>query len=127
MVLRNLKQRPSSPPYKEVFITESLANRLRAYCKEHNIGDDHYVFKPNRKGNGHLSRNYVWWIINKAARTCGVKRVNTRRGDFSWAYETEREGMNQEPSKMQTIGWLLVSNERQSEVEVRLSCIFQPL
>jgi integrase/recombinase XerD len=86
LILRNLKQKPSSPPYKEVYITSVLANGLKDYCKKRSLSESDYVFQPNRKREGHLDRWYVWWIINKAAREANIKRVNTRRGDFSWAW-----------------------------------------
>jgi site-specific recombinase XerD len=56
IILRNLKQRPGSPDYKETFVTSDLANRLRDYCQS--MGENDYVFQPNRKRQGHLSRWY---------------------------------------------------------------------
>lgn len=86
LILRNLKQRSCSPPYKEVYITPMLANRLRDYCKKHSLSETDYIFRPNRKREGHLDRWYTWWIISKAAKLANIKRVNTRKGDFSWAW-----------------------------------------
>ncbi|MFC1981061.1 tyrosine-type recombinase/integrase [Chloroflexota bacterium] len=86
LILRNLKQKPSSPPYKEVYITSVLANRLKVYCQKHSLKDEEYVFQPNRKSKGHLNRWYAWWIIGKAAGEANIKRVNTRKGDFAWAW-----------------------------------------
>ena len=86
VILRNLKQEPSSPPYKETFVTPMLASRLKRFCEKHHLNEDEYVFQPNRSRKGHLSRWYVWWIISKAAKHANIKRVNRRRGDFSWAW-----------------------------------------
>ena len=84
VILDNLKQKPSSPPFKECYIRADLSERLKAYCKT--TKDDDYVFRPNWKRQGHLSPWYAWWIIKKAARHADIKRVNTRVGDFSWAW-----------------------------------------
>ena len=86
LILRNLKQRPSSPPYKEVYVTSKLTTALKDYCTQHRIGEDEYIFQPNRSKTGHLSRWYVWYIVDRAARTVNIKRVNTRKGDFSYAW-----------------------------------------
>jgi len=82
--LRNLKQKPSAPPYKETYIKPELSKELRKYCLR--MSENDYVFKPNRKPTGHLSRFYVNWLLGKAARIVNVKRINTRTGDFSFAW-----------------------------------------
>jgi integrase len=86
LILRNLKQKPTSPPYKQVYITKVLTNRLKEYCKEHHLDEGDFVFPSNRRKGQHLSRWYAWWIISNAARISNVKRVNTRRGNFSYAW-----------------------------------------
>lgn len=84
VILKNLKQKSEAPPYKEVYITPDLIQELRGYCRH--IHEDDYVFKPNRSKTGHLSRFYVNWMMGKAARLVNVKRVNTRTGEFSFAW-----------------------------------------
>jgi integrase len=86
LVLRNLKQRSGSPPYKEVYITNSLAERLKDYCQTHGISDNAWVFQGNQKPTEHLTRWYAWWLIKKCAREANVKRINSRSGDFTYAW-----------------------------------------
>ncbi len=86
LILRNLKQKPTSPPFKQVYITAALTNRLKEYCSKHSLVEGDFVFPANRSKGKHLSRWYAWWIISKAAKASNVKRVNTRRGNFSYAW-----------------------------------------
>jgi integrase/recombinase XerD len=86
LVIRNLKQKPTSPPYKEVYITKNLVSSLKEYINEQHIGEDDFVFLANRTKGKHLSRWYVWWIITRSAKESNVKRVNARRGNFTYAW-----------------------------------------
>ena len=82
--LQNLKQKPGAKPFKEVFVTPELANSLITYSSK--MRPDEWVFKPNRKSTGHLSRFYVNWLLRKLGMATNIKRVNTRSGDFSYAW-----------------------------------------
>jgi len=80
--LQNLKQKPGAKPFKEVFVTPDLAISLRTYSA--NMHPDDYVFKPNRKRTGHLSRFYVNWLLRRLGRVTNIKRVNTSRFYLNW-------------------------------------------
>ena len=81
--LYNLKQKQQKqtglPPIKEVEISESLCNRLKQYCITYRIKEGDYIFKPNTKSKlPHLSRNYVWWIVNRASEYAKVYKLGRR-------------------------------------------------
>lgn len=85
MGLVNLKQHSDKVPFKEVEVSQALCERLKAYCRSQGIREGEYVFRPNRRKQGHLSRWHTWWIVGKAARAAGVFKLN-RFGKFKSAW-----------------------------------------
>jgi len=96
VVLRNLKQvkkiRKKNPitkkfettrihdesAIKEVEISEALCLELREYCKANKIAEHEWVFSGNWRKSQHLTRQYVWEIIDKASRNAGIIRFGKK-------------------------------------------------
>lgn len=75
---------------KEVEVSGDLCNRLKNYCKKHDIQPGQWVFPSNRSKSEHIKRGYVWDIINKSSEnamifTFGKKHPKTG-GKFKGAY-----------------------------------------
>lgn len=91
VLLKNLKQmkrvkgkRVHNPDaIKEVEVTVELCHDLKDYCEKNNIGEDEYVFKSHLSATGHISRTYVWNLMQKAGDLAGIMRFgknNPRTG-----------------------------------------------
>ena len=78
--LHNLKQPPKNPQYKTTHVTERLIQMLLSFCLTLGIKGEEYIFKGNRNPSKQISRNYIWWITNKAAQVAGVSKIKLSKG-----------------------------------------------
>ena len=78
LALDNLKQ--PTLTVKEVYITATLCEKLKAFCKKHKIASGEYIFKPNRKDAKlpYLSPWYVWKLVEKCSREAMVFKLKKR-------------------------------------------------
>jgi len=97
LVLRNLKQKKSArgedgkvlrdkhgksikvadpDATKEVEVSAVLCTRLRKYCADNGIGQGQYVFR--RPDGNHVSRWYVWYMMDRASSAAGIYRFGKK-------------------------------------------------
>ena len=63
---------------KEVEVSKDLCDKLKEFCQRNHFGKDDFIFRAN-VGTGHLSRWYVWWLLQKISGVSGIDRFGKRR------------------------------------------------
>ena len=95
LILLNLKQEPlkkkknpkkKKDHYKKTYISSKLLQDLNLYCQKHQVTGNNWIFKANRHAWQHLSRNYVWWIVHKAAVVAGIEKGSLTKGGKAYAW-----------------------------------------
>ena len=56
-----------------------INDKLKDFCGSNRITKGNYVFKPNKSMLGHLSRWYVWWIVDKASERASIYKMSKKR------------------------------------------------
>lgn len=92
LIVTNLKQKVRKKkaieqgfpvPHKEVIVTNKLCNELRDFSRK--IPEGTSIFRGNRSKEKPLSYRYVYRLITKASRECGIiKAKKSKLGPYSF-------------------------------------------